>query len=152
MALPSTFDKNTTQQHLQRLDKLTNETKPVWGKMNAAQMLAHLNVTYDLAYDRKTTMPGFFTKLMLKLFVKGIVTSEKSYPKNSRTGAEFIISGVRDFEKEKSILIANIKDTESKGSAYFERKNNQAFGPLTAQQWSNQFYKHIEHHFEQFDL
>lgn len=50
MTLPSTFDFNTTQQHLQKLDKLTNETKPLWGKMNAAQMLAHLNVTYDLAY------------------------------------------------------------------------------------------------------
>jgi hypothetical protein len=49
MALPNTFDSKITQQHIQRLDKLTKETKPQWGKMNAAQMLAHLNVTYDLA-------------------------------------------------------------------------------------------------------
>jgi hypothetical protein len=95
---------------------------------------------------------NFFTKLILKLIIKGIVTGEKSYPRNSRTGAEFIISDTRDFEKEKSILIANMKDTEVKGTSYFEGRNNQAFGQLTAQQWSNQFYKHIEHHFEQFSL
>lgn len=152
MALPSTFDQKTTQQHLQRLDKLTIGTKPQWGKMNAAQMLAHLNVTYDLAYERKKTDTNFFTKLMLKLIVKSIVTGEKSYPRNSRTGGEFIIADERDFEKEKAIFISNVKDTETKGVAYFEGRNNQAFGQLTAQQWSNQFYKHIEHHFEQFSL
>ncbi len=152
MALPSTFDPKTTQQHLDRLNKLTNETKPVWGKMSAAQMLAHLNVTYDLAYHRKKTNPNFFMKWMLKSFIKEIVTGEKPYPRNSRTGKEFIIADVRDFEKEKSVLIANIIDTEAKGAVYFDGRNNQAFGHLTAQQWSNQFYKHIEHHFEQFSL
>ena len=152
MALRSTFDQKTTQQHIQRLDKLTSATVPQWGKMNAAQMLAHLNVTYDLAYGRKKMNTNFFTTLMLKLIVKGIVTNEKQYPRNSRTGAEFMITDQRDFEKEKAILISNIKDTETKGVAYFEGRNNQAFGQLTAQQWSNQFYKHIEHHFEQFSL
>lgn len=132
MALPSTFDTKTTQQHLERLDKLTNETKPIWGKMNAAQMLAHLNVTYDLAYERKTSSPGFFMKWMLKSFIKDIVTGEKPYPRNSRTGKEFIISDKRDFEKEKAILIANIKDTEAKGTTYFEGRNNQAFGSLSS--------------------
>ena len=152
MTLPNTFDTKTTQQHLQRLDKLTHESKPVWGKMNAAQMLAHLNVTYDLAYERKISNPGVFMKWMLKTFIKGVVTNEKPYPRNSRTGKEFIISDNRDFEKEKAILITNIKDTEAKGIAFFEGRNNQAFGPLSSEQWSNQFYKHIEHHFEQFGL
>lgn len=152
MALPSTFDSNTTQQHLQRLGKLTNETKPLWGKMNSAQMLAHLNVTYDLAYNRIKTNPNLFMKFMLKTVIKGIVTGEKPYPKNSGTGKEFIISDARNFEKEKSILISNIKETESKGTSFFEGRNNQAFGALTAQQWSNQFYKHIDHHFRQFGL
>jgi len=35
---------------------------------------------------------------MLKLIVKGIVTGEKSYPRNSHTGAAFIIADERDFE------------------------------------------------------
>lgn len=89
---------------------------------------------------------------MLKLIVKGIVTGQKSHPRNSRTGAELIIADERDFEKGKATFIINIKNIQIKGVAYFEGRNTQAFGQLTAQEWSNPFYKHIEHHFEQFNL
>jgi hypothetical protein len=150
MALPSTFDSKTTEETFKRLEKISYVSKPEWGEMNPAQMLAHLNVTYDLAYGRKDLNPSFFSKLMLKLFVKGIVTSEKPYIKNSRTGPVFIITDERDFEKEKSLFIQNVKDTEEKGKTYFDGKVNSAFGVLTANEWSNQFYKHIDHHFKQF--
>jgi hypothetical protein len=39
------------------------------GKMTVAQMLAHLNVTYDLAYDKIQSPTNFFTKILLKLLV-----------------------------------------------------------------------------------
>lgn len=150
MALPSIFDNKTTEETFKRLEKISYVSKPEWGKMNSAQMLAHLNVAYDLAYGRRKSNPSFFTKLMLKLFVKGIVTSEKPYPKNSRTGPEFIIADERDFEKEKSLFIDNVKQTESNGAKFFENKESSAFGALTAKEWSTQFYKHIDHHFRQF--
>lgn len=152
MALPNTFDSATTQQTLTRLEKLTPLSTPHWGKMNAAQMLAHLNVTYDLAYERIPHHPSFFAKLMLKWFVKDIVTSEKPYPKNSRTAPVFLISDEREFEKEKNKLIANIRDTEARGASYFEGKVSASFGKMTAGEWSNQFYKHIDHHFTQFGV
>ena len=53
---------------------------------------------------------------------------------------------------KKATFISNLNDIEMKGVAYFEGRNNEACGQLTAQEWSNQFYKHIEHHFEQFNL
>lgn len=149
MALPSIFNPQTTQNHLSRLDKLSPNSAPQWGKMNSAQMLAHLNVAYKAGEEPKKS---FFTQLMMKLFVKNIVVSEKPYPKNSRTAPEFIISDPCDFEKEKALLIANIKDIETKGEKYFSNRENPAFGVLTSQEWSNLFYKHIEHHFEQFGI
>lgn len=149
MALPSIFDSSTTQKHLERLEKLTANTKPQWGKMNAPQMLAHLNVAYASSAGPKK---GFMTRLMMKMFVKNIVVGEKPYAKNSRTAPEFIIADERVFEKEKANLISNIKDIEAKGSSYFSGKENPAFGVLTTQEWSNLFYKHIEHHFEQFGI
>ena len=152
MALLNTFDPKTTEAVFARLEKLSYTSKPQWGKMNAAQMLAHLNVTYDLTYGKTVRHHSFFAKLMMKLFVKGIVTSDKPYPKNSRTGPDFIISNERDFEKEKSILINNIKDTEQKGIAFFDGKVSSSFGPMTAKEWSTQFYKHIDHHFSQFGV
>ena len=152
MALLNTFDSKTTEVTVSRLEKLNHTTAPQWGKMNSAQMLAHLNVTYDLAYDKIQPTGNFFTKFLVKILVKPIVVSEKPYKKNSHTAPIFIITNERDFEKEKSIFINNIKETEVKGAAYFEGKLSSSFGPMTSKEWSNQFYKHIDHHFDRFGV
>ena len=152
MALQSVFDAKTTEETFKRLEKLNYMSKPQWGKMNVAQMLAHLNVTYDLAYDKIQSPTNFFTRILLKLLVKPLVTNDKPYKKNSHTAPVFIITNERDFEKEKSIFIDNVKETEAKGVAYFEGKENSSFGVLTSKEWSNLFYKHINHHFTQFGV
>jgi hypothetical protein len=152
MALPSVFDTKTTEETFKRLDKLTPASAPQWGKMNASQMLAHLNVAYDLAYGKIESNPNFFTKLILKLIVKGIVTSEKPYPHNSRTAPEFIIANERDFEKEKLKFMAHVNQTEQHGAQFFEGKESSSFGKMNSKEWSTQFYKHIDHHFRQFGV
>ena len=152
MAYPSVFDAATTAQVLNRLEKLTPQTQPLWGKMNAAQMLAHLNVSYHVAYDNLPVKNNFFTKWLLKTFVKNGVVNEVPYKKSSQTAPYFIISDSRDFEKEKQILINYIKESESKGVAYFEGKESVSFGVLTSKEWSNLFYKHLDHHFNQFGI
>ena len=122
MTILNTFDPKTTETVFARLEKLNYMSKPQWGKMNVAQMLAHLNVTYDLAYDRVQSPANFFVKLMLKLLVKPLVTNDKPYKKNSHTAPVFIITNERDFEKEKSTFIDNVKKTEANGVAFFEGK------------------------------
>lgn len=152
MIILNTFDPKTTEKTFERLEKLNYMSKPQWGKMNVAQMLAHLNVAYDLAYERIPYKSSGFKKFILKLLVKPLVVSEKPYKKNSHTAPEFIIADERDFEKEKSKFIDNVKQTEAHGTKYFEGKESTSFGPMTAKEWSNQFYKHIEHHFTQFGV
>ena len=56
-----------------RINKLTPETKPVWGKMSVDQMLAHCNVTYEMLYTDKHPKPNFLLKFILKSF------NEKNY-------------------------------------------------------------------------
>ena len=152
MPVLNTFDPKTTEETFKRLEKLNYMSKPQWGKMNVAQMLAHLNVTYDLAYDKIQSPTNFFTRILLKLLVKPLVTSDKPYKKNSHTAPVFIITNERDFEKEKSMFIDNVKKTETDGVAFFEGKVSSSFGPMTAKEWSAQFYKHIDHHFTQFGV
>lgn len=149
MIYPNVFQPSTTKNHLERLETLTASTAPKWGKMNAAQMLAHLNVAYAHSAGAKK---GFLHQLLMKLVVKNAVVSDKPYAKNSRTAPEFIIADERTFEKEKSLLISNIKDIEAKGESYFSNRENPSFGVLSSQEWSNLYSKHIEHHFEQFGI
>lgn len=152
MALPSVFDPKTTEETFKRLEKISYVSKPLWGKMNVAQMLAHLNVAYDLAYGKVTSKHSFIEKLLLKLFVKPIIVGEKPYAHNSRTAPVFIISDEKDFEIEKAKFIDNVKQTEAKGESFFDGRENSSFGIMKSHEWSNQFYKHIDHHFRQFGV
>jgi Protein of unknown function (DUF1569) len=150
MALPNIFTTEVTQSFIDRINKLSPETKALWGKMNVAQMLAHCSVTYEMIYETKHSAPKGFMKLMLKLFVKGIVVNEKAYPKSSRTAPAFVISEPKIFETEKKRLIDYLTKTQQLGESYFDNKESLSFGKLTKTEWNNMFYKHLNHHLSQF--
>ncbi len=152
MALPSIFETKTTESILSRLNNLTNTTQPLWGKMNAAQMLAHLNVAYDIDSGKIKSETPALMKFMLKLFLKPILVNEKPYKKNSRTAPLFLISSEKDFEKEKKSLIDNILESQNNGREYYEGRESNSVGKMNANEWSNMYYKHIEHHFSQFGI
>jgi hypothetical protein len=136
-----------------RLNKLTANSAPQWGKMNAAKMLAHCNVSYDMAYEpEKFPRPNFMLRLMLKAFVKKKVVSDEPYAKKSPTAPAFIINDTRDFELEKGKLIANIRKTQALGAQHFEGKESVSFGALTSNEWNTMFYKHLDHHLSQFGV
>lgn len=146
------FDPKVSAEIVARINRLSPETKAQWGKMSVDQMLAHCNVTYEMAYDDKHPKATGFKKFMLKLFVKKIVVGEKPYAKNGRTAPEFIISDAREFEKEKRRLVEHLKKTTELGADRFEGKESNSFGPLTKEEWSNMFYKHLDHHLTQFGV
>jgi hypothetical protein len=146
------FDLNETNAIIDRINKLDAYAKPLWGKMSVDQMLAHCNVTYEMIYDTKHQKPNAFKKFMLKAIVKPFVVSEKPYKKNSRTAPEFVISNSKNFVAEKARLIDFLKKTKGLGSAYFDNKPSRSFGKLTASEWNNLFYKHLDHHLKQFGV
>lgn len=146
------FDPKTTTDTIARIDQLTPETQPLWGKMNVSHMLAHCCVTYEMAYTDKHPAPKGFMKIILKLFVKNMVVSEKPYKKNLKTAPQFVIADERDFKKEKERLIAYIKKTEELGGDHFDGKENLSFGKMSKKEWNNMFYKHLDHHLQQFGV
>jgi hypothetical protein len=99
--MQNAFEKQDVNESIERINKLSSASTPQWGKMNVAQMLAHCNVAYDMAYTDKYPQPNGFIRFMLKLFVKNGVVGPKPYPKNSRTAPAFLVSADQDFEKEK---------------------------------------------------
>ncbi len=146
------FDPRVTEKLRQRINKLTPQSRPLWGKMSVDKMLAHCNVTYEMAYEDKHPRPGFFFRLVLKLLVKRQVVGEKPYARNNKTAPQFIIADARDFEREKKRLLEYIQKTEERGAAYFENRESHSFGKLTSGEWNNMFYKHLDHHLRQFGV
>jgi hypothetical protein len=80
------------------------------------------------------------------------VVSEKPYAKNGRTAPQFLIVDEKDFQTEKKILVDYIKKTQELGTTYFEGKESHSFGKLSSIEWNNSFFKHLNHHLEQFGV
>lgn len=152
MNYPSIFEADTLVQNKERLDILVKEAQPLWGKMNVAQMLAHLNVSYDVAQGKTKVEINPVMRFFLKTFIKKGVVGNKPYPKNGRTAPYFLVVDERDFEEEKKKLLENMQWVFDKGEAYFEGRATGSFGKLTAAEWSNLFQKHLDHHFQQFGV
>ena len=56
------------------------------------------------------------------------------------------------FETEKARLIDYIEKTQQLGEAHFDNKESHSFGVLTKTEWNNMFYKHLNHHLNQFKV
>ncbi|MCB0510453.1 MAG: DUF1569 domain-containing protein [Chitinophagales bacterium] len=153
MAIENVFLEETKSKLVERINKLNPASQGLWGKMNVAQMLAHCNVTYEMVYEKgKHPKPNLIAKFFIKTFVKKLVVGESTYAKNSRTAPQFIIANEREFEAEKARLIAFIEKTQALGEKHFEGLESHSFGPLNAKEWNNMFYKHLDHHLQQFGV
>jgi len=146
------FEAKITDEVIERINKLEPTTKPLWGKMNAAQMMAHCCVAYEMVYEDKHKAPNAFMKFILKTFIKGTVVGPKPYKKNSQTAPAFLIKDERNFETEKVRLISYLKKTQELGAGYFDDKESLSFGRLSKEEWNVMFYKHLDHHLGQFGV
>ncbi len=146
------FETSAIQEVIGRINQLTETSTPQWGKMNVGQMLAHCSVTYEMIYDKNHEPAKGVKKFMLKLFVKGTVVGDKPYKKNSPTASSFLVTTPKEFEVEKGRLIDFINKTQELGAAHFDGKESNSFGTLTSKEWNNMFYKHLDHHLNQFGV
>lgn len=146
------FSKQDVDLTIDRINALTPDTKPGWGKMSVDQMLAHCNVAYEMTYDNIHPRPSGLKKFFIKLFAKKAVVGPDPYPKNGRTAPQFIVSDQRDFEKEKGRIITYLQKTQELGADHFEGKESHSFGPLTSKEWNVMFSKHLDHHLTQFGV
>lgn len=135
-----------------RIARLTPEARPLWGEMDAAQMLAHCNIAYEIEYSDKHPRPKAALRLMLRWFVKGKVCGPKPYARNVRTAPMFKVTDRRDFDLERQRLVGYLDRTYTLGPAYFDGRENQSFGRLTEREWNRMFSKHLEHHLSQFGV
>ncbi len=146
------FDKAVVNELIARIQLLQANTQPKWGKMSVDQMLAHCNVSYEMAYENKHAKPSAFLQLILKLIVKKAVVNDTPYKHSLKTAPAFIIQDAKNFEEERNRLIDYIKKTQVFGAAYFDGKASHSFGVLNKEEWNNMFYKHLDHHLSQFGV
>ena len=152
MTMKNIFNAAEAEEVIGRIENLTVSSIPKWGSMSVSKMLANCCVTYEMVYTSKYPRPNRLTRWILKKFIKNSVVSEKAYPKNGKTAAQFIIKSDPVFDTEKTRLIAFIKQTQILGATAFEGRDSHSLGCLTAKEWNVLFYKHLAHHLTHFGV
>ncbi|HUQ47523.1 MAG TPA: DinB family protein [Gemmatimonadaceae bacterium] len=136
---------------LARIDKLAPNMRPVWGRMSAAQTVAHLADWFRMAIgairvESKNT-PLRFTPL------KQLVIYVLPFPKNVPTAPELLKSepGVwtEDTRDLKDLLRRTVQKQTDKNAKW---PDHPAFGAITGEAWGVLGYRHTDHHLKQFGV
>jgi hypothetical protein len=134
---------------IERINNLTVNAQRQWGKMNVAQMLAHVNVSIETAVGLNFPKRMFIGRL-IGGFMKSKVLNEKPMDKNSPTDKYYVFTDSREFEKEKEKCIALIKIFYEAGPQKCTTHPHSFFGKFTPQEWAILQWKHFDHHLRQF--
>lgn len=145
------FDVACRDRFLARIDRLRTDSARGWGKMDAAQAMAHCALGIEAATgDAKLSRPLFAR--LIGPFFKGWVLGPKPFSKNSPTHPQLVMTSPKDFEREKARLVASIRKFHDAGPASAARYEHGFVGKLSGEEWGRMQHKHLDHHLRQFGL
>ena len=149
MEIKNLFDASVKQEIIDRIHKLTPNTKQLWGKMNVSQMLAHVQMPIYIAYGTHQPKGSFLLRLIGPLF-KSKLWDEKPYKQGLPTDPTFVMTGSeKEFEKERSAILELVHKFNSENII---GEQHPVFGKLTKENWSKATWKHLDHHLRQFGV
>jgi hypothetical protein len=148
MEVKNLFEPAEKQNIINRINKLTPDSKALWGKMSVGQMLAHCQMPIGVAEGTHQLSRSFIGRIFGPL-AKKMLYNDKPFKHHLPTDRTFIIKETKDFEKEKKQLVEMIH--------HFTETNmvdtpHPFFGRLTKEQWSKGTWKHLDHHLQQFGV
>jgi hypothetical protein len=148
MEVKNLFDSAAKQDIINRINKLTPDSKALWGKMNVGQMLAHCQMPIGVADGTHKLKRTLFGKLVGPM-VKSMLYNDKPFKRSLPTDKSFLMTDPKDFEKEKQKLLAMVSNFSETSIV---NETHTFFGKLTKEQWSKGTWKHLDHHLQQFGV
>ncbi|MBV9989551.1 MAG: DUF1569 domain-containing protein [Chitinophagaceae bacterium] len=145
------FDPSAYQEILARIDRLTPDSKPLWGKMNVGQMLSHLQAPAAIGLG-DVKLKQRLIGLLFGRIAKKKLFGDKPFKHNLPTDPSFVRDKTHDFETEKQKLKALLKRFHEGGAEAITKDPHPFFGKLSTEEWSSFSYKHLDHHLQQFGV
>lgn len=145
------LNEATVQQLIARIEKLSPQSKSVWGEMNPTEMLAHCNscnkqILEEGRSDQKTNSKQYFLRILALYlapkFTKGRISEERHITKGKFSDAHF--------ESQKELFKAIISKFPQNTREL--TLTHPAFGNISTSQWGIAAFKHMDHHLRQFGV
>ncbi len=151
-----TFVEMTKETITKSLAKLTENSKPKWGNMTAQEMIEHLEYTYKIAAGEQqnfeiTTPEKNIEKVRATLYNYDKMPREFKFPMYEENKLPKLKYKNLDEAKEKMLEAREAYLNYFKQNPEATLKNT-VFGTLNKYEWYLLERKHLNHHFEQFDV
>ena len=146
------FAAATLEEVNARMALLRPDSERLWGKMSAAQMLAHNAAVMEMAVGITFPPRRFVGRIFGALAKKAIITKGKPFRRNSPSDKSLIVREDRDFEAERQRLRGLLERFAAGGPEGCTRHPHSFFGPLTPTEWASFMYVHLDHHLQQFEI
>ena len=146
------FDAEAAMQINERIRRVEAGSKRQWGKMNAAQTLAHCATTMEWAVGDSFAPRMFVGRILGSLVKFKVLKDDSAMKRNAPTAKSLVVADERDLRKERERLCALIDRFSQGGPQYCTRHAHPFFGPLTPEEWARLMYKHLDHHLRQFGV
>jgi Protein of unknown function (DUF1569) len=147
---PHLFQQKAYDDIRARIDKLSPQSQAQWGKMDVAQMLAHVATALEAAMTNKKITQVFIGRIFGPLAKRQILT--KGLSKNTPTAPSLKISDAKQFQQEKERVLRELERFFNGGEAGITEQPHEFFGRLTPNEWARLQYVHMDHHFKQFGV
>jgi len=147
---PSLWKEAPRAELLARLSHLSPEARPRWGKMNAVQMLTHVNDQFRMALgDLPTVSKDLpFRHPPLNTLVAYVLP----WPKSSPTAPELLARIDQSTWATEVATFASVLYQFATRPADAAWPVHPAFGKLSRKAWGKLGYRHTDHHLRQFGV
>jgi Protein of unknown function (DUF1569) len=147
--MPTIFDPAARAGIRARVDQLTADRIPRWGKMDAGRMVAHISDALRMGLGELRCAPRKtpFRNPVLKRLIIYVIP----WPKGTPTAPELLQRAPGDWQADLDTLRTLI-------DRYGERTPDGAwpehptFGRLSGRLWGALTWRHLDHHLRQFGL
>jgi hypothetical protein len=147
--MKSLFDAATANEVKERIGRLGPTSVRQWGKMNAAQAMAHCATVMESAVD-DSRPPRMIVGRILGPLVKSKALNDEPMIRNAPTAKSLVVADERDLQKECRRLTVLVERFCAGGQQGCTKHPHTFFGPLTPDEWARLMYKHVDHHLRQF--
>ena len=135
---------------LSRLERLNPDATPLWGKMTAPQMLAHL-ADWMLMAKGDLQTAAINRPAVRYAPVKRLLIYWLPFPKGVRTAPELIGRKPHEWATERTAVREHVQSYESLDPKAMW-PDHPLFGKMTTDEWCVLGYRHMDHHLRQFGV
>jgi Protein of unknown function (DUF1569) len=146
------FEAAAVEEVKERLARLRPDSGRLWGKMNAAQAVAHCAAGLELAVGDRLPPRKLLGRIIGGLVKPMALGTDEPMRRNTPTVKDLVVRDERDLEMERKRLSALIDRFAAAGPGGCTTHPHSFFGRLTPQEWAILMYKHLDHHLRQFGV